>query len=53
MSVLRRPRRARDQRGAVAVEFALITPMLLLLVFGIIEFGFMLNRDTIVEQRLA
>jgi Flp pilus assembly protein TadG len=46
--VIRRPRRARDQRGAVAVEFALIMPVLCLLVFGIIEFGFMLNRDMIV-----
>jgi len=45
---IHRPRRARDQRGAVAVEFALIMPMLCLLVFGIIEFGFMLNRDMIV-----
>ena len=44
----RRSRRARDQRGAVAVEFALIMPILCLLVFGIIEFGFMLNRDMIV-----
>jgi Flp pilus assembly protein TadG len=47
-TVIRRPRRARNQRGAVAVEFALIMPMLCLLVFGIIEFGFMLNRDMIV-----
>jgi Flp pilus assembly protein TadG len=31
--------RARDQRGAVAVEFALIFPILVLLVLGIIEFG--------------
>ena len=29
----------RDQRGAVAVEFALIFPILVLLVLGIIEFG--------------
>ena len=34
------PRRARDQRGAIAVEFALIVPILLMLVLGIIEFGF-------------
>jgi Flp pilus assembly protein TadG len=47
-SLFRRPRRARDQRGAVAVEFALIMPFLCLLVFGIIEFGYMLNRDMII-----
>lgn len=28
-----------DCRGGVAVEFALIAPMLLLLLFGIVEFG--------------
>ena len=42
------PASTRDQRGAVAVEFALIMPILCLLVFGIIEFGYMLNRDMIV-----
>ena len=32
--------RGRDERGAIAVEFALIAPILILLVLGIIEFGF-------------
>jgi hypothetical protein len=31
----------RGQRGAVAVEAALITPILIMLTFGIIEFGFL------------
>lgn len=30
----------REEEGAAALEFALITPVLLLLVMGIIEFGF-------------
>ncbi len=30
----------RDQRGAIAVEFALIVPLLLMLLLGIFEFGF-------------
>ncbi len=43
-----RTSRDRDQQGAVVVEFALVVPILLLLVFGIFEFGFMLNRDMII-----
>ncbi len=31
--------RLRDERGASAVEFALIVPLLLVLVIGIVEFG--------------
>ena len=31
--------RLRDQRGASAVEFALIVPLLIVLVLGIAEFG--------------
>jgi Flp pilus assembly protein TadG len=30
----------RDERGVIAVEFALIVPMLLMLLLGIVEFGF-------------
>ena len=29
----------RSERGAVAVEFALIVPVLVMLIFGIVEFG--------------
>jgi Flp pilus assembly protein TadG len=32
----------------VTVEFALVMPLLLVLVFGTIEFGVMLNRDMII-----
>lgn len=41
--------RRRDS-GAVAVEFGLIAPMLLLLVFGLIDFGWMFNRDMMVNN---
>ncbi|MGH3498727.1 MAG: TadE/TadG family type IV pilus assembly protein [Nocardioidaceae bacterium] len=36
----RRQRRRSGERGAVAVEAALVTPVLFLILFGIIEFGF-------------
>ena len=37
--------RKRSDRGAAAVEFALIIPVLLLLVFGIIEFARLYNEQ--------
>ena len=36
----RRPDGRRRHRGAVLVEFALVAPLLFVLLFGIIEFGF-------------
>lgn len=36
-------RRLRDETGAAAVEFALVAPVLFMLLFGIIEFGNVYN----------
>jgi hypothetical protein len=47
---LRRLRRRRNERGAAAVEAALITPILVLLVFGIIEFSFVLRDYQVVSS---
>jgi Flp pilus assembly protein TadG len=41
--------RERD-RGAAAVEFALVLPMLLLVVFGLIDFGRMLNAQITLTE---
>lgn len=36
--------RRRDERGAAAVEFALVVPILLAILFAIIDLGFAINR---------
>ena len=44
--------RSRKESGAVSVEAALVTPLLVLLVFGIIEFG-MYYKDAIVISSMS
>lgn len=45
--------RNRRERGAAAVEFALVVPLLLLLVFGIISYGYMLSFRQAMSQGAA
>jgi Flp pilus assembly protein TadG len=40
----------RTEEGAAAVEFAIIVPVLVLLLFGIIDFGFLFNDYISVRQ---
>jgi len=40
----------RDDRGAAAVELALVTPLLLLILFGIIDFGRMLHAQVTLTE---
>ena len=40
-------------RGAAAVEFALVAPLLLYLVFGIISYGYMLSFRQAISQAAA
>lgn len=43
------PRRRRE-RGAAAVEFALVVPLMISLMLGIIEFGYYFNFNTTVSN---
>jgi Flp pilus assembly protein TadG len=40
----------RDQRGASVVEFAIILPLIVWLIFGIMEIGFVLYDKTMITQ---
>lgn len=42
--------RRRGERGASAVEFALVVPLLLAILFAIIDFGFAINRYTMLNN---
>ena len=46
-------RTGREDRGAAAIEFALILPILVVLVFGIIAFGYMLSFRQAMSQAAA
>lgn len=39
-----------DQKGAAAVEFAIILPLLIMLLFGIIEFGILLYDKAMITN---
>lgn len=45
-----RRRSGAPDRGAVAVEFALLLPLLLLIIFGVIDFGRALNAQITLTQ---
>jgi Flp pilus assembly protein TadG len=40
----------RDQNGGAAVEFAIILPLLIALLFGIVEFGLLLYNKQIITN---
>ncbi len=44
------PVRGRAQRGAAAVELAIVLPVLLMIVFGIIDFGRMYNAQVTLTE---
>jgi Flp pilus assembly protein TadG len=50
---LGRASRHRAEGGAAAVEFALVAPLLLLLVFGVISYGYMLSFRQALSQGAA
>jgi Flp pilus assembly protein TadG len=41
-------RSRKDDRGAVAVEFALVFPLLILVLFGVVEYGAVYNAQLVV-----
>ena len=50
MANLMRTRLLRSEHGAELIEMVLVTPLLLLLVFGIIDFGFLFQRYVVLTN---
>ncbi len=48
--VLTKWRSRKSQRGAAALEFALVAPVLIMLVFGIVEFGTVMTTQAVVAN---
>jgi Flp pilus assembly pilin Flp len=44
---------AKDQRGATIIEFALVAPILFLMVFAVIEFSLVMYSTSVVENATA
>jgi Flp pilus assembly protein TadG len=47
---MRRYRATHRDRGAAAVEFALVVPVLLMILFGIVDYGLFFNNSLSVKQ---
>ena len=45
-----RQRASSGDSGAAAVEFALVVPIFLVLIFGVIEFSFMFNQQSAINS---
>jgi Flp pilus assembly protein TadG len=43
-------RRFRSERGAELIEFALVAPLLLFIIMGVVDFGFMFQRYEVVTN---